>query len=49
MRKYWEQEFAEGDPHYGFLKDTVPTAEERKDLADFFFWTAWAAGTNGPG
>ena len=49
MRQYWEQEFAQGDAHYGFLKDTVPTAEERKDLADFFFWTAWAAGTNRPG
>lgn len=49
MRKYWDREFAEGDPRYGFLKDTVPSADERKDLADFFFWTAWAAGTNRPG
>lgn len=49
MRKYWDREFAEGDSRYGFLKNTVPTAEERKDLADFFFWTAWAAGTNRPG
>jgi nitric oxide reductase subunit B len=49
MRKYWEKEFAEGDAHYGFLKDTIPTARERQDLADFFFWTAWAAGTNRPG
>ena len=24
-------------------------AEERKHIADFFFWTAWAAGTNRPG
>ena len=24
-------------------------ASERKDLADFFFWTAWAAGTDRPG
>ncbi len=49
MRKYWDREFAEGDSRYGFLKDTVPSAEERKDVADFFFWTAWAAGTNRPG
>ena len=49
MRKYWEREFGEGDSRYGFLKNTVPTAEERKDVADFFFWTAWAAGTNRPG
>jgi nitric oxide reductase subunit B len=49
VRAYWEKEFAEGDPRYGFLKDTVPTAQERKDIADFFFWTAWAAGTPRPG
>ena len=35
MRKYWEQEFAEGDPRYGFLKDTVPTAEERQGPGRF--------------
>ncbi len=49
LRKFWDREFSEGDAHYGFLKDTVPTADERRDLADFFFWTAWAAGTNRPG
>ncbi len=49
VRKFWEKTFAEGDEHYGFLKNTVPTPEERKNLADFFFWTAWAAGTNRPG
>jgi nitric oxide reductase subunit B len=49
MRLFWEKEFAEGDEHYGFLKDTVPSAKERQDIADFFFWTAWAAGTNRPG
>jgi nitric oxide reductase subunit B len=48
-RKYWEKEFAEGDAHYGFLKNTIPSAAERKDIADFFFWTAWAAGTPRPG
>ncbi len=34
---------------YGFLPNTVPTAQERQDLADFFYWTAWAAGTKRPG
>jgi len=48
MRMYWEKTFSEGDEHYGFLKNTVPTAGERQDLADFFFWTAWAAGTERP-
>ena len=49
IRGYWDSEFAEGDARYGFLKNTVPTAEERQDIADFFFWTAWAAGTPRPG
>src|SRR3989304_3758416 len=31
IREYWEKEFSQGDPHYGFLKNTIPTAEERKD------------------
>lgn len=48
-RKYWEKTFAEGDAHYGFLTNTVGSAAERKDIADFFFWTAWAAGTPRPG
>jgi nitric oxide reductase subunit B len=48
-RAYWENGFADGDPRYGFLKNTVPTAQERKDIADFFFWAAWAAGTPRPG
>jgi nitric oxide reductase subunit B len=48
IRAYWEQEFGPGDPRYGFLPNTVPSAEERRDVADFFFWTAWAAGTERP-
>lgn len=48
-RKHWDRQFAEGDAHYGFLPNTVRTAEERKDIADFFFWTAWAAGAERPG
>jgi nitric oxide reductase subunit B len=49
MRKFWDKEFSVGDTHYGFLQNTIPTPEERQDIADFFFWTAWAAGTNRPG
>ncbi|NQU09416.1 cbb3-type cytochrome c oxidase subunit I [bacterium] len=49
VRAYWEQTFAAGDGHYGFLPDTVPTPAERLQIADFFFWTAWAAGTPRPG
>lgn len=49
MRKYWDREFDRGDPRYGFLEKTIPGDEERRDLADFFFWTAWAAGARRPG
>jgi len=43
VRDYWENEFGAGDQGYGFLPNTVKTAPERKAVADFFFWTAWAA------
>jgi nitric oxide reductase subunit B len=45
LRGYWEQVMGKGDTHHGFLENTVRTPEERRALADFFFWTAWAAGT----
>ncbi|MFQ5808970.1 MAG: nitric-oxide reductase large subunit [Armatimonadota bacterium] len=48
IEAYWEKTFGEGDEAHGFLPGTVKTAEERKDIAAFFFWTAWAAGTNRP-
>jgi len=48
-RKYWEEQFGKGNPRYGFLENTVSTPKEREDIADFFFWTAWAAGTQRPG
>lgn len=47
-RAYWERLFAEGSRRYGFLEGTVPSADARRDLADFFFWAAWAAGTERP-
>lgn len=49
LERFWDRTFSEGDAHYGFLPNSIPTAEERKDLAAFFFWTAWAAVTNRPG
>lgn len=48
-RSYWEEKFSRGDTRYGFLENTVQSPDERRDLADFFFWTAWAAGTERPG
>jgi nitric oxide reductase subunit B len=46
---FWEKTFGEGETRYGFLPDTVPTAEERRQIARFFFWTAWVASTERPG
>ncbi|NCO36868.1 MAG: hypothetical protein AUJ92_06760 [Armatimonadetes bacterium CG2_30_59_28] len=45
---YWETLFRDGDVDHGFLPNTVRTAEERADVGAFFFWSAWAAGTNRP-
>jgi nitric oxide reductase subunit B len=44
-REYWDRTFGEGDKSYGFLPNTIKSASERKAVADFFLWTAWAAGT----
>ena len=51
MRKYWDREFDRGDPRYGISQRTIPHRPERaaRTLADFFFWTAWAAGARRPG
>ena len=49
LRGFWERTFSQGDTHYGFLKNTVPRAGERRDVADFFYWTAWAASAHRPG
>lgn len=48
IRSYWNQIFEKGSKQYGFLENTVPSAAERSVIADFFFWTAWAAGTERP-
>jgi len=49
LRRYWTDQLFEGNPDYGFLPRTVATEEECGKLADFFFWTAWAAVTERPG
>lgn len=48
-KQYWEQIFRDGDEHHGYLPNTIPTEQERDNISDFFYWTAWAAGTNRPG
>ncbi|OFX13578.1 MAG: hypothetical protein A2Z18_01755 [Armatimonadetes bacterium RBG_16_58_9] len=49
LKHYWENFFLEGDHLHGFLPKAIPTAVERSDIASFFFWTGWAAGTKRPG
>ena len=34
---------------YAMKNDTVPDAAKRRAMTAFFFWTAWAAGTDRPG
>ncbi|MBX3486884.1 MAG: nitric-oxide reductase large subunit [Candidatus Paracaedibacteraceae bacterium] len=35
--------------HYAMKEQTLPSADRRAKLADFFFWTSWAAATERPG
>jgi nitric oxide reductase subunit B len=49
VQQHWEKTFKDGDIDYGFLPDTVRTADERRQVARFFFWTAWVASTTRPG
>jgi nitric oxide reductase subunit B len=49
VEEFWEETFRAGQKDYGFLPNTVPTAEERKEIAQFFFWTAWVASVKRPG
>ena len=34
--------------HFAMKENTLPSAERRERLAQFFFWTAWAAATERP-
>lgn len=54
LRDYYDKLFKNGDIEkgnlgWGFLKNTVKTEEERKNISDFFFWTAWASSVIRPG
>ncbi len=35
--------------NFAMKENTLPSAERREDLTQFFFWTAWAAATERPG
>ncbi|MEE9121576.1 MAG: cbb3-type cytochrome c oxidase subunit I [Syntrophobacteria bacterium] len=49
VQRFWEEMFREGDTGYGFLPDTVKSAEERLQISRFFYWTGWVASTARPG
>ncbi|SNQ62040.1 nitric-oxide reductase large subunit [Candidatus Methanoperedens nitratireducens] len=49
IKEYYQNVFSGGSKQENILPDTVKSSDERNDLADFFFWTGWAAGTNRPG
>ncbi len=48
-RTFYDELFSKGDPKGPIRANTIKSAEERRDLADFFFWTAWCSGTVRPG
>ncbi len=48
-RAFYDQLFRKGDPRGPIRGGVIKSAQERRDLADFFFWTAWCAGTIRPG
>ncbi|CAN7450037.1 nitric-oxide reductase large subunit [Polaromonas sp. LjRoot131] len=35
--------------HFAMKENTLPSAERRRQMTQFFFWTAWAAATERPG
>ncbi len=48
-RAHFSHIFTEGNAAYAIPPGAVTTDVRRKQLASFYFWTAWAASTNRPG
>jgi len=48
MREHYDRAFSEGVPDANMVPRAIVDPVERRDLADFFFWTAWCAGTLRP-
>lgn len=49
VRTHYDKVFSEGMPDANIVPRAIADANDRQHLADFFFWTAWAAGTIRPG
>ena len=41
--------FKKSRENFAMKENTLPSAERRQQMTHFFFWTAWAAGTERPG
>jgi nitric oxide reductase subunit B len=52
---YYDQLFSDAPAlqksreHFAMKENTLPSAERRQQMTQFFFWTAWAAATERPG
>ncbi len=49
LREHYDKAFDDGVPDANIRPRHIPDKADRTALADFFFWTAWAAGTPRPG
>ncbi|MBI3986151.1 MAG: cbb3-type cytochrome c oxidase subunit I [Lentisphaerae bacterium] len=49
IRRFYDVLFEQGDSAGPIRAATIRDPEERRDVADFFFWTAWCSGTLRPG
>ena len=47
--KHYAQVFAKGEPGYAIPPGALVDPQRQRDLAAFFFWTAWAAAAERPG
>jgi nitric oxide reductase subunit B len=46
---HYSDVFLNGNADYSIPAGTIRSEDRVRDMAAFFFWTAWAAGTNRPG
>ncbi len=46
---YYAKMFADGHNNYAIAKGTLTDPAQAQQMADFFWWTSWAAATNRPG
>ena len=49
LRAYYTDVFATGRSEYAIPSGALVNAAKQKQLAAFFWWTAWACGTDRPG